>query len=234
MTTTSHLLADLGSAAQVRAGQLPRRLAQLFAGLALYGVSMGMMIRSALGLDPWDVFHYGVASHLPISFGAVVTLVGLVVLLAWIPLRQAPGFGTIANVLVIGVASDACLSVLHQPSELWLRGLLLVLGILLNGLAGAMYIGAQLGPGPRDGLMTGLSRRTGLSIRLVRTVQEVVVVVVGFALGGTVGLGTVLYALSIGPLVQLFLPLLVVRLPRPYGSPEPTLTRGGAPAPVSA
>lgn len=212
MTTTSTLLADLGPTAQLRAGQLPRRLVQLLAGLTLYGVSMAMLIRSALGLDPWDVFHYGVASHLPLSFGAVVTLVGFVVLLAWIPLRQAPGFGTIANVLVIGVASDATLSVLHQPAELWLRGVLLTLGIVLNGLAGALYIGAQLGPGPRDGLMTGISRRTGLSIRLVRTVQEVVVVVVGFALGGTVGLGTALYALSIGPLVQLFLPRVVVRL----------------------
>ena len=212
MTTTSPLLADLGPAAQLRAGQLARRLGQLLAGLTLYGVSMGMMIRSALGLDPWDVFHYGVASHLPLSFGAVVTVVGFVVLLAWIPLRQAPGFGTIANVLVIGVASDATLSLLHPPSELWLRAALLGLGIVLNGLAGAMYIGAQLGPGPRDGLMTGISRRTGLSIRLVRTTQEVVVLVVGYALGGTVGLGTVLYALSIGPLVQRFLPLLVVSL----------------------
>ena len=228
MTTTAAVLADLGPAAQLRAGQLPRRLGQLLAGLTLYGVSMGMMIRSALGLDPWDVFHYGVASHLPLSFGAVVTLVGFVVLLAWVPLRQAPGFGTIANVLVIGVASDATLSLFKQPTHLWLRASLLVMGIALNALAGAMYIGAQLGPGPRDGLMTGISRRTGLSIRLVRTTQEVVVLVVGYALGGTVGLGTVLYALSIGPLVQRLLPLLVVRLHPPRGSLEPVLLVEGS------
>jgi uncharacterized membrane protein YczE len=230
MTTTSSLLADLGPVAQLRAGQLTRRLFQLLAGLTLYGVSMGLMIRSALGLDPWDVFHYGVTSHLPLSFGAVVTLVGVVVLLAWIPLRQTPGFGTIANVLVIGVASDATLAVLHRPSELWLRGVLLALGIVLNGLAGAMYIGAQLGPGPRDGLMTGISRRTGLSIRLVRTVQEVVVVGVGFALGGTVGLGTVVYALSIGPLVQGFLPHLVVGLDPTPRFPVLAPVREAAPA----
>jgi uncharacterized membrane protein YczE len=232
MLTTSTLLADLGPAAQLRAGQLPRRLSQLLAGLALYGISMAMMIRSALGLDPWDVFHYGVTGHLPLSFGAVVTLVGFVVLLAWIPLRQAPGFGTVANVLVIGVVSDATLAVLSRPSELWLRAVLLALGIVLNGLAGAMYIGAQLGPGPRDGLMTGISRRTGLSIRLVRTVQEIAVVGVGFALGGTVGLGTVLYALSIGPLVQRFLPLLVVHLDPPRRLTEPALTAQAAPAPA--
>jgi uncharacterized membrane protein YczE len=215
MVTTSTMLADLGPRAQLRAGRLPRRLSQLLAGLVLYGVSMAMMIRGALGLDPWDVLHSGLTSHLPLSFGAVVTIVSFVVLLAWIPLRQAPGLGTVANVLVIGVTSDATLAVLAGPSELWLRAVLLVLGIVLNGLASAMYIGAQLGPGPRDGLMTGISRRSGLSIRLVRTVQEVAVVGIGFALGGPVGIGTVLYALSIGSLVQRFLPLLVVHLGPP-------------------
>lgn len=212
MVTTSTMLSDLGPRAQLRAGRLPRRLGQLLVGLVLYGVSMAMMIRGALGLDPWDVLHYGLINHLPLSFGAVVTIVSFVVLLAWIPLRQAPGLGTIANVLIIGVTSDATLTVLAGPSELWLRAVLLVLGIVLNGLASAMYIGAQLGPGPRDGLMTGISRRSGLSIRLVRTVQEVTVVGIGFALGGSVGIGTVLYALSIGFLVQRFLPLLVVHL----------------------
>ncbi|MFN2538644.1 MAG: YitT family protein [Mycobacteriales bacterium] len=215
MQSTSRL-ADLGPAAQLRAGRLPRRLTQLFAGLLLYGVSMGLMIRGGLGLDPWDVFHFGVTRHLPLSFGAVVTLVGFVVLLAWIPLRQSPGFGTVANVLVIGVATDATLAVVPHPSSLALRlAFTLVGGVLLNGLAGAMYIGAQLGPGPRDGLMTGISRRTGLSIRLVRTVQEVTVVVVGFGLGGSVGLGTVAYALGIGPLVHQLLPRLVVPVDPP-------------------
>ena len=213
MQTTATLLADLGPAAQLRAGRLPRRLTQLLTGLVLYGVSMGLMIRGGLGLDPWDVFHSGVTSHVPLSFGAVVTLVGFVVLLAWIPLRQRPGLGTIANVLVIGAATDGTLAVVPHPHQLWLQLLLtLAGGVLLNGLAGALYIGAQLGPGPRDGLMTGLSRRTGLSIRLVRTVQEITVVAVGFLLGGTVGLGTVVYALGIGPVVQFLLPRLVVRL----------------------
>ena len=216
MQTTGALLADLGPAAQVRAGRLPRRLAQLFSGLVLYGVSMGLMIRGGLGLDPWDVFHSGVTSHVPLSFGAVVTLVGFVVLLAWIPLRQRPGLGTIANVLVIGAATDATLSLTHTPDGLLVRlALTFVGGVLLNGLAGAMYIGAQLGPGPRDGLMTGISRRTGLSIRRVRTVQEVIVVSVGFLLGGSVGIGTIVYALTIGPIVHALLPRLVVPLAGP-------------------
>lgn len=224
-------LANLSPAAQLRAGRLPRRLTQLLAGLVLYGVSMGLMIRGGLGLDPWDVLHSGLTAHLPLSFGAVVTLVGLVVLLAWVPLRQAPGLGTVLNVLVIGAATDATLAVVPPGSGLAARAALTVVGgVLLNGLAGATYIGAQLGPGPRDGLMTGLSRRSGLSIRLVRTVQEIVVVVVGFALGGSVGIGTLLYALGIGPVVQLLLPHLVVALPaagvtrtaRPPAAPPPS------------
>ena len=219
MQTTAALLADLGPAAQLRAGRLPRRLTQLMVGLVLYGVSMGLMIRGALGLDPWDVFHSGVTSHVPLSFGAVVTLVGFVVLLAWIPLRQMPGLGTIANVLVIGAATDATLHLVDRPSSMAVRVLFTVVGgVALNGVAGAMYIGAQLGPGPRDGLMTGISRRTGLSIRLVRTVQEITVVAVGFTLGGSVGVGTVIYALGIGPLVQLLLPRLVVPLSGPRRS----------------
>jgi uncharacterized membrane protein YczE len=217
MQSTSDLLADLGPREQLRAGRLPRRLTQLFAGLVLYGVSMGLMIRGTLGLDPWDVFHSGVTEHVPLSFGMVVTLVGFVVLLAWIPLRQAPGLGTVANVLVIGAATDATLALVPAPDALATRLVLtLVGGVLLNGVAGAMYIGAQLGPGPRDGLMTGISRRTGLSLRLVRTVQEITVVAVGFLLGGSVGLGTVVYALSIGPVVQALLPRFVVRLAGPH------------------
>lgn len=211
------LLAALSPCNQLRAGQLPRRLLQLTLGLGLYGASMAMLIRGGLGLDPWDVLHFGIATHLPWSFGAVVTAVGFLVLLAWIPLRQAPGFGTVANVLVIGAATDLTLSLLATPDALGGRAGLMLGGVALNGLAGALYLGAQLGPGPRDGLMTGLSRRTGLSLRLVRTTQEISVVVVGFALGGTVGLGTVVYAVSIGPLVQVLLPLVVVRLTSPPG-----------------
>lgn len=209
-------LANLSALEQLRAPRLPRRLAQLMLGLVLYGASMAMMLRSHLGLDPWDVLHEGLAHWLPLSFGAIVIVVGLAVLLLWIPLRQRPGLGTIANALVIGVATDLTLAVLQTPGSTAGRAALLVGGIVLNGLAGALYIGAQLGPGPRDGLMTGLVRRTGRSVRLVRTTLEVAVLVTGFLLGGTVGVGTVLYAVSIGPLVQLFLPRAVVRLePRP-------------------
>ncbi len=207
-----NLLSDLSPVQQLHAPRLPRRLVQLLLGLWLYGASMAMMVESQLGLDPWDVFHEGVAGGLPLTFGTVVILTGLVVLLLWIPLRQAPGLGTVANVVVIGVASDVTLVLLEQPEGLVTRSLLLVAGIVLNGLAGALYIGAQLGPGPRDGLMTGLVRRTGWSVRLVRTALEVAVLTVGFVLGGTVGLGTVLYALAIGPLLQLFLPRVVVDL----------------------
>ena len=206
-------LAALSPLGQLRAGRRPRRLVQLFVGLALYGFSMAMMVRGDLGLAPWDVFHYGVARHLPLSFGEVVVLTSFAVLLLWVPLRQWPGLGTIANSVVIGVVADLGLSALPVIHALAPRALLLVGGVLLNGLAGALYIGSQFGPGPRDGLMTGLVRRTGLSVRLVRTSLEVVVLVVGWLLGGGVGLGTVLYALAIGPLVHVLLPRFTVDLP---------------------
>jgi uncharacterized membrane protein YczE len=205
-------LANLTPRQQLRAGRLGRRLPQLFVGLVLYGVSMAMMVRSGLGLDPWDVLHYGVATWLPLSFGGVVIATGVVVLLLWIPLRQLPGLGTVANAVLIGLATDATLTLLPAPDPLVARGALLVGGVLLNGVATAMYIGSQLGPGPRDGLMTGLVRRTGWSVRLVRTSIEVAVVVVGWLLGGVVGVGTVLYALAIGPVVQALLPVFVVPL----------------------
>ena len=197
---------------QLRAGRTVRRVSQLFVGLWLYGTAMAMFIRAELGLDPWDVFHYGVQQHIGLSFGTIVIIVGGLVLLLWIPLKQWPGLGTVANVFVIGIATDVMLAVLDAPSELWLRWVFLLGGIVVNGIGGAMYIGSQYGPGPRDGLMTGLSHRTGLSIRLVRTALEVSVLAVGWLLGGVVGLGTVLYALLIGPAVQTFLPLLTVRL----------------------
>jgi uncharacterized membrane protein YczE len=202
---------------QLHAGRASRRLVQLFAGLTLYGVSMAMMLRSGLGLDPWDVFHYGIAAHLPVSFGTVVIIVGALVLLLWIPLRQWPGLGTIANVVVIGLATDATLALLSAPRPMGARVALLLGGIILNGLAGALYIGSQFGPGPRDGLMTGLVRRTGRSFRLVRTSIELTVLAVGWAMGGTVGVGTVLYAVLIGPTVQAFLPLFTVPIELPAG-----------------
>jgi uncharacterized membrane protein YczE len=212
----SHVaLSSLTSREQVRAGRLPRRLVQLAVGLTLYGVSMAMMVRSRLGLDPWDVLHYGLAERLPLTFGQVTMVVGALVLLLWIPLRQWPGIGTVANVVVIGLATDAGLALIPEPSALGTRGALLFGGIVLNGLAGGLYIGSQLGPGPRDGLMTGLNRRTGWSIRLIRTGIEVAVLCVGWLLGGVVGLGTVAYALLIGPLVQFFLPRVTIRLEDP-------------------
>ena len=205
-------LRNLSPREQLRAGRLPRRVVQLMIGLTLYGVSMAMLIRSTLGLDPWDVFHAGIATHVPLTFGQVTIVVGALVLLLWVPLRQWPGLGTVANVVVIGVAADIGLALIAAPQDLWARALMLGSGIVLNGIAGGLYIGSQLGPGPRDGLMTGFARRTGLSIRLVRTTIEVVVLSAGWLLGGPVGLGTVLYAVTIGPLVQFFLPRLTVDL----------------------
>jgi uncharacterized membrane protein YczE len=190
-----------------------RRLAQLYAGLVLYGASMALQIRAGLGLDPWDVFHQGVAQRTGLSFGTVVIVTGAIVLLAWIPLRQRPGFGTVSNVFVIGIAVDATLAVLPRAGSAPVAVGLLLAGVGLNGVAGGAYIGAGLGPGPRDGLMTGLVRRTRRSIRAVRTTIEVTVLVAGAALGGTVGVGTVVYALSIGPLVHLLLPRLTVAVP---------------------
>lgn len=212
------VLTDLGPVAQLRAGRLGRRVPQLLAGLLLYGVSLAFMVRSALGLAPWDVLHSGLIRHLPITLGQAVVLMSFVVLLAWLPLRERPGVGTIANAVVVGMAADATLWLLDRPDHLALRVALLVGGVVLNGLATAMYIGAQLGRGPRDGLMTGLARRTGLSLRLVRTALEISVVVLGLLLGGVAGVGTALYAFGIGPLTQLMLPAWIVELPaRPPG-----------------
>lgn len=188
-----------------------RRLLQLFLGLALYGVSLAMMVRADLGLDPWDVFHQGVARRTGLSFGTVVIATGAAVLLLWVPLRQRPGVGTVSNVVVLGLVVDLVLAVLDTPASLLGRAALLAGGIALNALATAAYLGAGLGPGPRDGLMTGLVRRTGGSVRVLRTAIEVAVLAIGWAFGGTVGVGTVLYAVAIGPLVHPLLPVLAVR-----------------------
>jgi uncharacterized membrane protein YczE len=191
----------------------PRRLVQLYGGLVLYGLSMALLVRSGLGVMPWDVLHQGLARQLGWSLGIVTIVVGALVLLAWIPLRERPGLGTVSNVVVIGLALDAALAVLPEPTSLPLRIALVPTGILLNAVATAAYIGVHLGPGPRDGLMTGLVRRTGRSVRLVRTSIEVAVVALGWLLGGTLGVATVLYALAIGPLVHALLPRLSVALP---------------------
>lgn len=197
--------------------RLGRRLIQLYAGLALYGASSALLVEAGLGLEPWGVLHEGLARLTDLSIGVVSIIVGAAVLLLWIPLRQRPGLGTVSNVFVVGVAMDATLAAVPEVHVLAVRIPLLLAGILLNGVATGLYIAADFGPGPRDGLMTGLHRRTGRSIRLMRTAVEVTVVVTGFVLGGTIGIGTVLYAVSIGPLAQLFLRVFAV-LPASDGS----------------
>lgn len=203
---------------------LARRLVQLYLGLALYGFSMAMMIRGSLGLAPWDVLNQGLDRYVPLSYGTVSMIIGAVVLLLWIPLRQRPGLGTISNVFVIGLSVDAGLSVLPTLHGLPVRAVMLAGGIVANGLAGGLYIGARFGPGPRDGLMTGFARRTGGSLRLVRTLIELTVLVAGWLMGGQVGVGTVAYALAIGPLVQIFLPVLTV----PHANDSSGAQRSGA------
>lgn len=183
-----------------------RRLTQLYAGLTIYGASMALMIRAKIGLDPWDVFNQGLTRVTSLSFGTIVIGSGILILLLWIPLRQRPGIGTISNVFVIGIAVDLFLALIPDASSLPISAVLLLSGVLLNGLATALYIGAGLGPGPRDGLTTGLVTRTGKSVRLIRTIIEVSVLIIGWLMGGTVGVGTVAYALLIGPIIHVLIP----------------------------
>ena len=188
-----------------------RRLPQLAGGLALYGVSMGLMIRGGLGLDPWDVLHDALSRRTGLTFGTITALTGAAVLLCWIPLRQRPGVGTVANIVLVAIAVDATLALLGPADAMAWRIVLMVGGVVLNGLATAAYIGVRLGPGPRDGLMTGLVGRTGVSVRVIRTGIELAVLATGWLLGGTAGIGTVVYALAIGPLTQAFLPYVTWR-----------------------
>lgn len=183
-----------------------RRLVQLYIGLVLYGVSTAMFVRADLGADPWNVFHLGVAKIFSLNIGLVMILVGALVLLLWIPLRQRPGLGTVSNVIVLGLAADAALALMPPLESLAARSLLLLSAVVVNALATGMYIGAGFGSGPRDGLMTGINARTGWSVRSVRTAIELTVLFAGWMMGGTLGVGTVLYALAIGPLIQLCLP----------------------------
>ena len=232
MTTVQQpALVDLGPLAQLRAGRLVERLVRLFVGLVAYGASLGMMVRGDLGLAPWDVLHSGLIRHVPLTLGQAVVVMSFVVLLLWVPLREMPGVGTVANALVVGLSADATLALLDAPDAVAARIGLMVGGVLLCGVASALYIGAQLGRGPRDGLMTGLARRTGASIRLVRTALEVTVVLIGLTLGGVLGLGTVLYALAIGPITQALLPAFLVDVSVPPEVLPPSLpgTVGGAP-----
>ncbi|HEX4035997.1 MAG TPA: hypothetical protein VHX66_16260 [Solirubrobacteraceae bacterium] len=186
-----------------------RRATQLFAGLILYGVSGGLLLLAGLGVDPWNVLHQGLSRRIGLGVGTWAIIVGVFVLLLWIPLRQRPGIGTVSNVLVVGAVIDLMLAVLSPPHALATRIVLLVSGVVLNGVATGAYIGAGLGPGPRDGLMTGIAGH-GYPIWIVRMSIEITVLLTGFALGGTIGVGTLLYALSIGPLAHFFIPLLEI------------------------
>ncbi len=205
--------------------RIGHRLMRLLIGLLLYGVSLSLLVMARLGIDPWDVFQQGLARHTGIPIGTWAVLIGIGVLFLWIPLRQRPGLGTVLNVLVIGTVMDLVLAHVTPPTTLPARLIALFGGVGLNGVATGLYIGAGLGPGPRDGLMVGLAAR-GPSIRLVRTSIEVTVLLIGWRLGGNLGWGTLLYALAIGPLAQIFIPLFTVRpipdanAPRPAASPE--------------
>ncbi|MER7547642.1 hypothetical protein ABTW95_31995 [Spirillospora sp. NPDC127506] len=201
---------------------MARRLVQLYVGLALYGLGIALQVSSGLGNDPWDVFHQGLSRRLGLSIGAWIIIAGAAVMLAWIPLRQRPGIGTVSNVVLIGVFADLFLWLLPDPHALAARSAYLVIGVLAGGVATGCYIGAGLGPGPRDGLMTGIAAR-GHSIRAVRTGIELTVLAAGWLLGGTVGVGTLLYAVAIGPLTHVFLPMLTIkdRAAGPAPAPEP-------------
>ncbi|MGY5136460.1 membrane protein YczE [Streptomyces nigrescens] len=203
-----------------------RRLVQLYTGLTLYGVSMGLMLRAELGLEPWSVLNQGISRHTGLTIGTVTIVSGALILLLWIPLRQRPGLGTVSNVVVLGLVMDATLAWMPELDSLGARIPLLAGAVLLNGAATGLYIAADFGPGPRDGLMTGLHRRTGRPVRLVRTCIEVTVLAAGFALGGSVGVGTVVYALAIGPLAQFFLRRFAIK--DAPAKPSPVVARGGA------
>lgn len=198
---------------------LVRRLAQLYTGLALYGLGIALQVTSRLGNDPWDTLHQGLARQTGLSIGTWIVIMGLAVMALWIPLRQRPGLGTVSNALLVGAFADLFIWLLPHPAALGLRWAYLVAAVLVGGFATGCYIGAGFGPGPRDGLMTGLAAR-GHSIRVVRTGIELTVLTLGWALGGTVGVGTLLYAALIGPLAHVFVPMLrAERAPAARGGP---------------
>ncbi|WP_245654484.1 YczE/YyaS/YitT family protein [Streptomyces violens] len=214
------------AAERPRGRHLPRRLVQLYVGLVLYGVSMGLMVRADLGLEPWSVLNQGIAEHTGLTIGTVTIVSGALILLLWIPLRQRVGLGTVSNVIVLGLVMDATMALVPASSSFAVRIPVLAAAVALNGAATGLYISARFGPGPRDGLMTGLHLRTGRPIRLVRTCIEITVLAAGFALGGSVGVGTVVYALAIGPMAQFFLRLFAIK-----GLDEPSRVVTGKSAP---
>lgn len=193
---------------------LRRRLVQLNVGLVLFGVGIALMLQSELGLPPWDVLHQGLTEELGLTVGIWSIIISFVVLLLWLPIRERYGIGTLLNAIIIGVVIDLAALVIPQPESTWLDAIMVAAGILLIGLASGMYIGANLGPGPRDGLMTAIARR-GPSIRVTRWGLEIVVLITGILLGGTFGVGTVAFALLIGPIVQFFLPRWSIDTGRP-------------------
>ncbi|MGO2684430.1 MAG: YczE/YyaS/YitT family protein [Microbacterium sp.] len=202
---------------RARDRRLPRRIAQLLVGVFLYGIGIAFMVRGEIGAAPWDVLSQGISLHVPLSFGIITLFTSAVVLLLWLPLRQRYGVGTLLNALLVGPSADLGLLLIPTGMPLWLRVGFFIVGLLVLASATGLYIGAHFGPGPRDGLMTGLHTRTGWPIWIVRTSLEIVVVAVGWSLGGNVGLGTLAFALLIGPLCQYTLRVFAVRMPAQPG-----------------
>ena len=192
---------------------MTRRIVQLLVGLFLYGIGLSLMLRAAVGVAPWDVLSQGISLHTGIPFGFVTNIVGAVVLLLWIPIRQKPGIGTVLNVLLVGPSAQLGLFLIPEQNNLVVQIVLFAGGLALVAVATGLYIGAQFGPGPRDGLMTGIHRKWGWKIWIVRTAIEVVVLTIGWILGGNVGIGTLAFALFIGPMVNVTMPLLNITLP---------------------
>ncbi|WP_404475779.1 YitT family protein [Microbacterium aerolatum] len=203
---------------RLRDRRLPRRITQLLVGLFLYGLGIAFMVRGEIGAAPWDVLSQGISRHVPLSFGVITILTSVVVLLLWLPLRQRYGVGTLLNALLVGPSADVGLLFIPVGQPLWLRIAFFVIGLLVLAAATGLYIGAHFGPGPRDGLMTGLHKRTGWPIWIVRTGIEIVVVAVGWSLGGNVGIGTLAFALLVGPLCQYFMRIFAIRIPAPAKS----------------
>lgn len=203
---------------RLRGRRLPRRITQLLVGLFLYGLGIAFMVRGEIGAAPWDVLSQGISRHVPLSFGVITILTSVVVLLLWLPLRQRYGVGTLLNALLVGPSADVGLLLIPVGQPLWLRIAFFVIGLLVLAAATGLYIGAHFGPGPRDGLMTGLHKRTGWPIWIVRTGIEIVVVAVGWSLGGNVGIGTLAFALLVGPLCQYFMRIFAIRVPAPAKS----------------